>query len=59
MDDDLWDIHLCVCVQLNLTTLLMVFNVMYTICKGLKLDVQMFQSVTSANYQHVSICQHK
>ena len=50
---------ICVCVELHLTTPLMVFSVMYTICKEPKLDAQIFQSVTPTNCQHNFICQHK
>ena len=42
------------------TTSFMVFSIMYTSCKGPKLDVQQrCQSVTSADCQYDTICQHK
>ena len=42
-----------------MTTPFMVFNVMYTICEGPKLDAYRSQSVMRANCQHDSIHRHK
>ena len=41
------------------TSLLMVFSVTYTICKGLKLEVYMSQSIMLTNCWYDSFRQHK
>ena len=45
--------------QPQLSTLFMVCSVTYTNCKGPKIDAYKSQSVTFANCQYETICQHQ